>query len=116
MSDPIQILLLEHKLILKVVHALAVIDADLEQQRSVDPDMIRKIVEFMQVFADKITMPRKKIFFSLHWKQKAFLIWAAHLAAWRESMSGAAHWLGHSPTQRMTICREKQLQSQICAR
>lgn len=53
MSDPIQMLLWEHKIILKVVHALSVIDADLEQQRSVDPEMIRKIVEFMQVFADK---------------------------------------------------------------
>lgn len=52
-DNPIQILTHEHKYILKVVHALSVIDADLEQGKTIEVGLFRKVVLFMRNFADK---------------------------------------------------------------
>lgn len=52
-ENPIDILTHEHKYILKVVHALSVIDEDLHRDGQVDVDLIQKVVRFMRNFADK---------------------------------------------------------------
>ncbi len=52
-ENPIHLLVHEHKYILKVVHALSVIDDDLGRGRPVDVELIRKVVLFMRDFADK---------------------------------------------------------------
>jgi hemerythrin-like domain-containing protein len=53
MSNPIDMLVLEHKIILKVVHAFSVIDTQLEHGKAIDTGLIVKIVAFMRDFADK---------------------------------------------------------------
>lgn len=52
-ENPIHLLVHEHRYILKVVHALGVIDKDLERGRPVDMERMRKVVLFMRDFADK---------------------------------------------------------------
>jgi hemerythrin-like domain-containing protein len=52
-ENPIDMLTHEHKYILKVVHALSVIDEDLHRGERVDADLILKVVRFMRNFADK---------------------------------------------------------------
>lgn len=52
-DNPIEMLSLEHKYILKVVHALSVIDAELNRGEHVDVERIQKVVRFMRNFADK---------------------------------------------------------------
>ena len=53
MDSPLQMLTHEHKYILKVVHALAAIDADLGRGDHVDPGLLTRVVDFMRHFADK---------------------------------------------------------------
>ena len=52
-GNPIHMLVHEHQYILKVVHALSVVDDDLDRGRPVDAELIRKVVLFMRDFADK---------------------------------------------------------------
>lgn len=52
-ENPIELLTQEHKYILKVVHALSIIDEDLAQGKQVDVNLIEKIISFMRSFADK---------------------------------------------------------------
>lgn len=52
-EKPIDMLTNEHKYILKVVHALSVVDEDLTEGKQVDVNLMQKIVRFMRDFADK---------------------------------------------------------------
>ena len=51
--NPIQILMHEHKVILKVVHSLNAMDQDLNRGGSIDTEFLQKVVRFMRDFADK---------------------------------------------------------------
>ncbi|MGK2914946.1 MAG: hemerythrin domain-containing protein [Porticoccaceae bacterium] len=53
LENPIDLLIHEHRYILKVVHALSVIDDDLSRGQTVAVELIHKIVDFMRAFADK---------------------------------------------------------------
>lgn len=53
MNNPLEILTREHKVILKVVHALSVIDGELASGKVIDAGLIVDIVAFMRDFADK---------------------------------------------------------------
>lgn len=52
-ENPIDMLTHEHKYILKVVHALSVIDEDLQSGEQIDAALIQEVVRFMRNFADK---------------------------------------------------------------
>ncbi|MCG2634755.1 MAG: hemerythrin domain-containing protein [Gammaproteobacteria bacterium] len=52
-ENPIHELTHEHKYILKVVHGLAVIDEKLAQNEKVEPELLLRVVDFMQNFADR---------------------------------------------------------------
>ncbi len=52
-ENPFHLLAYEHRYILKVFHALSVIDNDLGRGRPVDIELMRKVVLFMRDFADK---------------------------------------------------------------
>lgn len=52
-ENPVDMLTLEHKYILKVVHALGAIEEDLERGDPVDAELMQGIVRFMREFADE---------------------------------------------------------------
>lgn len=52
-ENPVHMLSHEHKYILKVVHALSVIDEELQQGKSVDADLMQNMVHFLREYADE---------------------------------------------------------------